>query len=343
MPLRPYLISHKATLLDAMWAIDSNSQEFVLAIDDEGRASGTITDGDIRRALLRTGRFDLPVIEFLKRDFVFVTPEKSRGNVLDIMRACDIRQIPVLNDEGRPEGFHFLRELIGNCEKAHHAVIMAGGKGTRLRPLTAHCPKPLLHVAGKPILEHLVLHLVGQGIRRIWISVNYLGYMIEEHFGDGAAFGCHIDYLREDQELGTAGALSLLPETPVDPLLVLNGDLITQVDVTALFDFHGRKRQAATMCARGYQYEVPFGVIDANDCLLTAIREKPSCFFLVNAGIYVVEPELLSLVPANQSFTMPELMEAAMAARLGVAVYDMPDDWLDVGRRSDFDRARGKP
>ncbi len=324
-----------------MQAIDANWHEFVLIVNEEGQALGTVTDGDIRRGLLTTMNFDLPVTQVMKRDFVFVEPEMTRGNVLDIMRACDIRQIPILDAYKHPVGFHFLREIIGSSQKTNQAVIMAGGKGTRLRPLTAHCPKPLLHVAGKPILEHLVLHLVGQGIRRIWISVNYLGHMIEEHFQDGSAFGCRIDYLRERQELSTAGSLSLLPETPADPLLVLNGDLITQVDVTALLDFHVRKGQPATLCARNHTYEIPFGVVHADNGLLQTFREKPACHFLVNAGIYVVEPSLLPLVPADRPMTMPDLLEAAMAAGHGVAVYNMPDDWLDVGRPSDFDRARG--
>ena len=342
MSIAQFTLSDSGVLLDALHAIDANAREFVLVLDNRGRAAGTVTDGDIRRSLLASGgNFSTPIVDIMKRDFIFVSPNMPRGHVLDLMRARQIRQVPVLDEERRPVAFHFLNELIGSVEKPNHAVIMAGGKGTRLHPLTQSRPKPLLPVAGKPILEHLVLHLVGHGIRTIWLSINYLGEMIAAHFGDGSAHGCAINYLREERELGTAGALSLLPAM-VEPFLVLNGDLMTQCDISGLLEHHRRSGAAATICVKRHHYEVPFGVVEIENGLVANMLEKPTCSYTVNAGIYALDPHMLSFIPPATRITMPDVLERARRGGHSVAAYESIEDWLDVGRPSELSRARGE-
>jgi NDP-sugar pyrophosphorylase family protein len=231
--------------------------------------------------------------------------------------------------------------LLGTADKPNAAVIMAGGEGRRLRPLTDRVPKPMVQVAGRPILERIVLHLVGYGIKRIHISVNYLADVITEYFGDGSRFGCSITYLRESSPLGTGGPLSLLSEQPQHPLIVMNGDLVTQVDVSRLLQFHAREQAIATLAARHHQIEIPFGVVNQHENRLLALVEKPSPHYLINAGIYVFDPGVLPLVPARTFFPITALFEELLARKQRVAVYSIEEDWIDVGRRDELDRARG--
>jgi NDP-sugar pyrophosphorylase family protein len=222
-----------------------------------------------------------------------------------------------------------------------HGMVLAAGLGTRMRPLTDARPKPMVEVAGRPILERIVLHLVGYGIRRIFIAVNYLAPMICDHFGSGERFGCTIEYLRENEPLGSGGALSLLPPGLEHPLLVMNGDLVSQFDVSRLLDHHSRKQADATLAARHFQVEIPFGVLETQDGLLRALSEKPTAHFLINAGIYVLEPTLLEMIPPGRFFAMTSLFDRLLAAGRPVAVYPIEEDWIDVGRREDLSRANG--
>jgi len=339
--LTELIVRREDTLLTAMRRISENSREVALVVDG-GQLVGIVTDGDIRRGLLAGLLLDAPVDKVMTTAYVHVGVEADRASVLDLMKARGIRHIPVVDRERRLVGIHFLEVLLGTADKPNTAVIMAGGEGRRLRPLTDRIPKPMVPVAGRPILERIVLHLVGFGVKRIHISVNYLAEVITDYFGDGARFGCSIDYLRESAPLGTGGALSLLRERPQHPLLVMNGDLVTQVDVTRLLEFHSRQEAVATLAARHYQVEIPFGVVTQRDNQLLELLEKPSPHYLVNAGIYVLEPELLPLVPADRFFPITSLFEMLLARKQRVAVYPIEEDWIDVGRREELSRARGE-
>jgi dTDP-glucose pyrophosphorylase len=342
MQLTQFLLPSRSNLLDAMRAIEENCKAFVLIIDDEGRGAGMLTDGDLRRALLTFDQdFSVPVTRVMKEEFIFVSPEIPRGHVLDMMRAREIRQIPVLNAERKPVGFHFVNELTGNFVKPNHAVIMAGGKGTRLYPLTRDCPKPLLPVAGKPILEHIILHLIGHGIRTIWISVNYLAEMITAYFGDGSRYGCAIRYLHEKIEMGTGGSLSLLPAME-HPFLVLNGDIMSHFNATGLLEHHEFKGSQATICVKRHYYEVPFGVVTVKDECVTEVLEKPVYHYLVNAGIYALSPTVLPLIPKDCAISMPAVLDKINTSGGKVVAYESPEDWLDVGRPSELIQARGE-
>jgi dTDP-glucose pyrophosphorylase len=339
--LQDCTVPRDATLRDVLVALDRSGVEIALVTDDDRRLVGIMTDGDVRRALLGGAALDGPVASFVQMRFTAVTQSAGRAEVIDLMQARTITQIPIVDGEGRLVGLHLLRDVIGTEARSSWAVVMAGGRGTRLAPLTDHTPKPMLRVAGRPILERIVLHLVGHGIRRIFISTNYLSQMIETHFEDGARFGARIEYLREEQPLGTAGALSLLPAPPTAPLLLMNGDLVTQADVGALLDFHAGGRHTISIAIRKYFHTVPFGCVELDGDRIVALDEKPTLSRLVNAGIYVLDPRVVARVPADRESTTPGLIEAAMAAGEEVRALEIEDDWIDVGHKEQFKRARG--
>jgi dTDP-glucose pyrophosphorylase len=335
-------ISTRESLRGAMTAIDRGGCEIALVVDEAGSLLGTLTDGDIRRALLADASLEETASRYMKRTFTCVGPETGRAEILDLMRARYLQQIPIVDATGRLVGLHLLREVIGAAKRENWAVIMAGGRGERLRPITDHIPKPMVRVAGRPILERMVLHLVGFGIQRIFLSINYLGEQIEEHFRDGGRFGCRIDYLREDQPLGTGGALSLLTEAPEHTLLVLNGDLVTQFDVGRLLSQHNSGGFAITVGVHEYVHRVPFGVVETDGERLTGLREKPAATWLANAGIYAIEPRLIPRVPRGTMYPLPALVEDCLDRGESAGWFRIDDDWTDVGQHRELLRATGK-
>lgn len=343
--LDPLVVTVDATIRHAMQAIDRGTVEIALVTDSTGGLLGTVSDGDVRRALLAGAALDDPVAPYVARRPQVVGPESGRAEVLDLMRARSLAQIPVVGPEGRLLGLHVMRELLGATERPNTAVIMAGGRGRRLGSLTETLPKPMLPVAGRPILERLVLHLVGSGIRSVAISVNYRSEQIEDHFGDGSAFGCRIKYLREelDRPLGTGGSLALLDsaEHGDHPLLVMNGDLITEVAINALLESHVAVGAVATVAVRQYQHDVPFGVLEEKDGRLVRLVEKPTVTWPINAGIYVIEPRLLDRIPRGQEYAVTALFDDCLARGEHVHVWESRDDWQDIGRPDELSRARG--
>jgi dTDP-glucose pyrophosphorylase len=334
-------VPETGTIRDAMLALERGTLLIALVVDDAQQLIGIATDGDLRRALLGGARIDDPVAAHMQRKFVSVGPRASRAEVIDMMNSLTIQQIPVVDADGKLAGLHLLRDVIGAHERPNWAVIMAGGRGTRLAPLTDQVPKPMLRVAGRPILERIVLHLVGQGVRRIYLAINYLGHIIREHFGDGSRLGARIEYLAEVQALGTGGALSLLPEPPTAPVLVMNGDLVTQADVGALLAFHEAGAQKATVAVRKYFHTVPFGCVELDGDRLVRLDEKPTLTRLVNAGIYVLAPELVTALPRNTPIGLPDILGNAMNRGQDVRAFEIDDDWIDVGQRDQLSQARG--
>ena len=330
------------SLKDGMRAIDRGGVEVALVMDADGLLLGTLTDGDVRRALLAGVSMEDPVDPYMQRRFTAVFSSASRAEVLDLMRARTLQQIPIVDESGRLVGLHLLREILGASIRPNWAVVMAGGRGERLRPITDSLPKPMIKVAGRPILERIVLHLVGFGIRRIFISVNYMGDVIEGHFKDGAALGCKIEYLREEKPLGTGGALSLLPEKPDHPFLMLNGDLLTQFNVGNMLAFHADGGFKATVGVHEYVHTVPYGVVEREGDRITGIREKPTQTWLANAGIYVFEPDLVERVPKDTYFPLPTLVEECLDRGEAVGAFPIKDDWIDVGHPKELRRARGE-
>lgn len=335
-------VAESGTLLDAMVALDRGSMQIALVVDPGRRLIGILTDGDIRRGLVRGAGLDAPITGFMNRAFASVDGRTTRVEVLELMQARRIHQMPIVDAAGRLVGVHLLHEVVQRDVLSNWAVVMAGGRGTRLGELTRSIPKPMLRVAGRPILERLVLHLVGAGVRRVFLSINYLGHLVEQHFGDGASLGCRIDYLREAEPRGTGGALSLLPAPPSAPLLVMNGDLVTQVDVAAMVRFHEAGEYAATIGTRVYTHDVPFGCIDVEGDRVMRFEEKPTLSRLVNAGIYVLSPTLVARVPATGAFPLPALFEDCLARGERLGAFGVDGDWIDVGRGEQLREARGE-
>jgi dTDP-glucose pyrophosphorylase len=339
--LKDCLVADSATIREAMVVLDRGAREIALVVDEQGKLLGTCTDGDVRRALLRGFGFESPIGPHIERKFVSVGPEFGRAQVLDLMQARQIQQIPVLSTDGTLLGLHLMRELIGSVERPNWAVLMAGGKGTRLRPFTEDLPKPMIPVAGRPILERLVLHLVGYGIRRIFLSINYLGEMVEAFFGDGSGYGCTIEYLREDRPLGTGGGLTLLPELAEHPLIVMNGDLVTDLNIADMLTFHTKGDYVASVGIREYCHTVPFGVVETRDSRLHFVSEKPTYSWMVNTGCYVLNPDFIACIPKGTGCTIVGLIEDALTRGERIGAYSVTQHWIDVGRISDLARALG--
>ena len=337
--LDAYLLPERATIREAMQVIDRARAQIALAVDDDHHLVGVATDGDLRRALLGGAGMDDPVAPALTREFVALGPREGRAEALDLMLAHRIGAIPVIDDDGRPVGIHLAREFLEPVVRPNWAVVMAGGRGDRLRPLTDTVPKPMLRVAGRPILERMVLHLVGTGVKRIFLSVNYLGEVIEDHFGDGTDFGCSIEYLREEAPLGTAGALGLLKERPAEPILLVNGDLVTNADLGGLLDFHAAGGYRATVGVRRYVHTVPFGAVERDGDRITDLDEKPSIVRDVSTGMYALDPDVTGLVEPGVPLGMPTLLRRVLETG-PVGAFDIEDEWVDVGQRDQLVRAR---
>jgi dTDP-glucose pyrophosphorylase len=335
-----FLVSVGDSILKVITCIEHNAKGIALVVGKERNLLGTVTDGDIRRAFLNGATLDSSIEPHMQRTFTVVGVGAGRAEVLDLMRARGIEQIPILDTDGKLVGLHVMREIIGALERPNWAVIMAGGRGERLRPLTDLVPKPMLRVAGKPILERIVLHLVGYGIREIFLSVNYLGNVIEKHFGDGSSFGCNIRYLHEDKPLGTGGALSLLPEKPSSPVLVMNGDLVTQADIGAMLEVHVQGQHVITVGTQEYAHTVPFGCLDVSEERIVSLEEKPVFTRLINAGIYTLSPLVIERVPRNQNFPITTLIENSIALGERVGAFRLIEDWIDVGQRDQLHVAR---
>ncbi len=340
LDLSAFTISANASVREAMLCIDRNSKGIALVVDEDFHLMGTITDGDLRRTLLAGKKLSTPVRDYFSTSYTAVSPKTPRSDVLDEMRAHRLDQLPVVDGTGRLVGLHFLHEILGLRQRDNWAVIMAGGKGSRLRPITRDLPKPMISVAGRPILERLILHLMGHGFRRIFISVNHLAHVIQDYFQDGSSLGCRIEYLEEDEPLGTAGALSLLPESASDSVMVLNGDLVTQADLGQMLDFHEQGDCDGTLGTRRYTYEVPFGCVQRSGDQLLGIEEKPLLEKLINAGVYVLSPALIKLVP-RRYYSMTELFEVGVEEGLQMRVFEIEDEWTDVGRHDQLRAARG--
>ncbi len=336
-------VSPSTTIYEALSTIGKYGTMLALVTDERRVLLGVLSDGDVRRALIKRNDLNCPVEKIMTRNFSFVRPDVSRAAALDKMKSMVIRQLPVLDEEGRVVGLHMLSELLGSVSLPNIAVIMAGGKGERLRPITENLPKPMVKVAGRPILEHIIHHLVSSNIRDIFIAVNYLGEMIEDCFKDGSAYGCRIRYLKEESPLGTAGALSLLPELPANPVILMNGDLVTQVDIERMLHHHQQGAYKITVGVNDYRVRIPYGVLemDKDQDRICEIREKPEQRYLVNAGIYAIEPSVLERIGKNRCTLMTEIISDCISRGERLGIHLVEGDWLDIGQHSQLAQARG--
>lgn len=339
---RKALVAADGTIQDAISCLDASAVQIALVISPDGTLTGTITDGDIRRGLLRGLALTSPLSSVVRHEPLVVPSEMDRATVLQLMRANVYSAIPIVDAARRVVGLHLLNELIAPQARGNVMVIMAGGRGARLHPLTENCPKPLLPVGGKPMLEHIIDRAKGEGITRFVIAVHYLGHMIEEYFGNGEKFGVEIDYVREQSPLGTAGALTLLKKLPAGPLLVTNGDVLADIRYAELLDFHTDHSAVATMAVRLHEWQHPFGVVQTRGVDIVGFEEKPVMRSHINAGIYVLDPAALKSLALNEHCDMPSLFARLQAQGDRTIVYPMHEPWLDAGHAEDLERAEAR-
>ncbi|MBC7905481.1 MAG: nucleotidyltransferase family protein [Rhodospirillaceae bacterium] len=336
---RSILVPPTVTIRHAAEIIDQGGAQITIVVDEDQRLLGVVTDGDLRRAILHSLSLDLPVTEIMNRDPKVVDCGADRETVLALMQKYVLRHVPSVDHERRVVGLETLNDLLVRETHDNWIVLMAGGLGSRLRPLTHEKPKPLLDVGGQPILETIIQHFVAQGFSRFFISVNYMADKIINHFGDGRRFGAEIQYLREQDQLGTAGALSLLPARPEKPFLVMNGDILTNVKFTELLRFHKEQESMATMCVREHDFQVPYGVVKCEGNKFFAVAEKPVHRFFINAGIYALSPEILDHLRPSETLNMTDLFDSMTRENGKVHVYPIREYWLDIGKAEDFARA----
>lgn len=334
------LISPDTSILDTIKIIDNNTMQIAVIIDDRSVLLGIVTDGDIRRGILQGISLDKPVSIIMNSKPIFANEAQDKNAILAKMKAKSLQQIPIINSDGIIVGMEILRNLIGSQTKPNSVVLMVGGLGTRLRPLTNNCPKPLLEIGSKPILETIIENFIECGFEKFYLAVNYKANMIKEYFGDGSKYGVQIEYLNEKKRMGTAGALSLLPEKQKHPIVVMNGDLLTKVNFQSLLDFHVDHQSKATMCVREYSYQIPYGVIEIQKGQIAEIQEKPVCSAFVNAGIYVINPEVLDMIPEGKFYDMPELFKKVIDQKHQTSAFPIREYWMDIGQMDDFQKAQ---
>jgi dTDP-glucose pyrophosphorylase len=327
-----------ATVHQAVKNLTESGLKIALVVGPDKTFVGTITDGDIRRGLLRGLDMKSPIESVIRREAMVAPLETPKESALRLMQTNQINALPIVDDKRHLIGLHLLDALITPPRRENVMVIMAGGQGVRLRPYTENCPKPLLHVNGKPMLEHIIERAKAEGFYRFIISVHYLGKMIEDYCGDGSRWDVKVDYLREDQPLGTAGALGLLRPRPTEPFVVSNGDVLTDVHYSELLNFHVRSEAAATMAVRLYEWQHPFGVVFTKGVDIVGFEEKPISRSHVNAGIYVLEPDVLDCLREGERCDMPTLFARLKDRASRTIVYPMHEAWVDFGRPDDFEK-----
>jgi dTDP-glucose pyrophosphorylase len=333
------LIDPGASITEAVQRLDLAGTGALLLADSEGRLRGLLTDGDIRRALLRGTPFHRPCGEIATAQPVCAKEGAAAADSLRMMNEREVNHLPVVDANGRLTGLLLRRDLVTEDRVAVSAVIMAGGFGTRLRPLTDNVPKPMLPVGDRPLLERTIGRLRDAGIRRVNVTTHHLADQIRTHFGDGEAMGVEMHYVSEEEPLGTCGGLRLVDKV-TEPLLVINGDILTGVDFGDLMGFHKKVGADATVCVRKYDVQVPYGVVEVEDTWLRSVREKPSVGFFVNAGIYLLEPSVQRYIPEGQRFDMTDLIEKLLADGRRIATFPIVEYWLDVGQPADYAQAQ---
>jgi dTDP-glucose pyrophosphorylase len=334
------IVSPDASIREAVEAIDAGAVEIALVADAERRLLGTITDGDVRRAMLRGVDLDGPIDEVIHRDPVTAPAGTAREELLALMTGRGVETIPLLEDD-RVVELAFIREVVTeDAGSDSPVVVMAGGEGQRLRPLTEETPKPMLEVGGRPLLETTLDQVRDAGFSKVLIAVKYKSESIEEHFGEGERHGLEISYIHEPAPMGSAGAIKLAPEQLDRPFILINGDLLTKVNLGALLRFHREEGNAVTVGVRQFRLQIPYGVVELEGTEVKELREKPEMEVFVNAGVYAVSPEAVALVPADrEAFHMTDIIDLAIDNSLRVGSFPIREYWLDIGHLSDYERA----
>jgi len=333
------LILPNTEIHEAIEIIDRNSLQIAVVANEDGTLLGTVTDGDIRRGILKGIPLNSPVSQIMNPHPVTIPKLNDRKSILNILKANKVRHLPVVDDAGRIIGIERLDELLTEPHSDNWVVVMAGGLGKRLEPLTNDCPKPMLKIGEKPVLETIIEQFVRQGFSRFCFSVNYKSEQIRNYFGDGSKWGVEIHYIDETNRMGTAGSLSLFPFETTEPILVINSDILTKLSFEQLVGFHMEHQAKATIAVTTYDYQIPYGVIKANRDRLIGFEEKPVYASFINGGIYVLNPEVLNYIPQNSYFDMNSLFEAMLQNNESVCIFPIREYWIDIGGIEDFRQA----
>lgn len=338
--LEKLIIHSNSQLRKAMELIDQNSAQICFITDENRKLLGALTDGDIRRAFLRGATLETNIKEAMTTTPQFLSDKLPREKVLEKMKELGIKHMPLLDEKGIVTKIEILDEMLGITKRENHVILMVGGLGKRLSPLTDHIPKPMLPINGVPILERIMLRFKEVGFYNFTFAVNYKSESITNYFGNGSKWSVNINYLHEMNPLGTCGALSLMDNKPSDDFIVMNGDLLTQANFSTILDYHTDLKSVATMCVREFEVQVPYGVVKIDGNRIESIHEKPKETAYINAGIYIFSPEIFKHIPPNQFFDMPSLFNALKSADIKTHVYNLKEYWLDIGRLEDYQRAQ---
>ncbi|MFZ5354273.1 MAG: nucleotidyltransferase family protein [Bacillota bacterium] len=323
-----------------MKTMDEGAMGIVLIVDDNKMLRGTVTDGDIRRAIINGKDLEQSVYNIMQVNFKYITQEQvNKNSVNRFFEEKLVRQLPVLNRFKQPIGIILLEDMFSLPEKNNYVVIMAGGLGSRLRPLTDEIPKPMLKVGSKPILETIIEQFKKSGFNNILISVNYKSNIIEDYFQDGSSFGVSIEYVKEKERLGTAGALRLARQYLESPFFVINGDILTNLNFNSFLDFHYEGNNDMTIATRSYNFQIPYGVINTNNDKIASLDEKPEMTFSINAGIYILNPSIIEYIPENIYYGMNDLINTTLQKQHIIGSYPLREYWIDIGHMQDYYKA----
>jgi dTDP-glucose pyrophosphorylase len=340
--INEWTVSVNASLRHVMEIINRGAIQIALVTDDRGNLIATVTDGDVRRGLLSGLNLDANVSEVMNRNPTTLLEGSSIASAQRIMREKCLQHIPLVDLEGRLVELVSRGRLINDVPRSNQVILMAGGLGMRLRPLTETIPKPMIPIGDKPLIERIIKRFIDQGFNRFTLSLNYLGHIIRDYFGDGSSLGVNIDYIEEPNRMGTAGALSLMPERPQESFIVMNGDILTTISFSDVMDYHVETGSEVTICAREFNLQVPYGVLKVDGSTLLSMEEKPVHKYLVNTGIYALSPLALECIQYNENLDMPDLICRVKEAGYRVSVLPIKEYWMDIGRVEDLDRARGE-
>ena len=340
MNIEKIKLSPNSTIKEALKIIDSGAVKIALVVDENDKLLGTITDGDIRRAILKGKNLEDGIEDIYFKNPITVSIDENKENIINLCISKKIYQVPVVDKDGKIVKIILLDEILKPKEYSNRVILMVGGLGTRLRPLTENTPKPMLSVGGKPILQTIIERFRDYGFRNITLCVNYKAEMIKEYFENGNKFGVNIDYVIENKKMGTAGALSLLKEKPKEPFFVMNGDILTNINFENMLEYHLEHNSTATIAVRKYDFQVPFGVVKMENNKIKAIEEKPTYKFFVSAGIYMLNPECIDYVPKNKYYDMPTLFENLIKDNKKTFSFPIREYWLDIGRIEEYEKAQ---
>jgi len=336
------LLKPTSTLKEALQVIDKGAIQIALVMDKNEKLLGTVTDGDIRRGLLNNLSLDDSIETIIFKTPTVCSTEDTKEKILEIALAKKLHQIPIVDKDGKLIGIKEVDELLKPESKSNRVVLMVGGLGTRLRPLTEHTPKPMLKVGNKPILETIILNFKKYGFVNIVLCVSYKSEIIEEYFKDGSEFGVHIEYVHENKRMGTAGALSLVKERLEEPFFVMNGDLLTNINFENMMEYHLSNNSVATMGVREYDFQVPYGIVKTKGADIVSIEEKPTYQFFVSGGVYVLSPKVLKYIPEDEYYDMPTLFEKVIEENEKSISFPIHEYWLDIGRIEEFEKANSE-